>query len=136
MRGFSWRLLDTKKELVSGQKFKVLVPKEIEDCFEDHFLGVSDAYRDYFVGIYEEYGSHAYLCPPDLYEILVMMNDDIDIKVDGWGCEKYTPSGTPVTIDIYNREMTKVKYPLRLTSIDDDKSYEDYGGLFSAQVPS
>ena len=124
---FSWCLLDTKRELVMGQLFKVLIPEE--------FGG------GYILTRYEDYGEFDHKSETyDLYEILAAWNEG-GIELNEYGvvaCSPETDMNRSRGIDIgcYDHEAAKLKFPLRLTSIEDEKTYEDYDGMFSIAAPS
>lgn len=124
---FSWCLLDTKQELVMGQPFKFLVPKE--------FGGGA------IITEYDDYGHFDFENRQhDMYEILAAWNRDI-VATDAHGLvasSDDTDDNRSVGINIgcYDHEIAKLKYPLRLASISCDKTYEEYDGMFSIGAPS
>lgn len=135
---FSWVLLDTRKEMVAGQPFKLLVPEV--------FGGGS------IESVYEDYGHFNYEGKTfDLYEVIGFWNfpelmkgtaehfgaPAMDVEVGVMDIKSDTDHNRSEAIDrsCYDRDAATLKYPLRLVSTDDTRSYEDYDGMFSISAP-
>lgn len=127
MGSFSWCLIDTRRELVKGQPFKVLVPEV--------YGGGS------FITNYEDYGEFFFDGKRyDLLEILAAWNG-ADIEMDKHGLvpnNENTRKNRSIGISMgcYDEEMAELEYPLRLVSIMDEKTYECYDGMLSIGAPS
>lgn len=124
---FSWCLMDTRQELVMGQPFKVLIPEA---------FGGGEIITEY-----DDYGRFDFENREhDLYEIVAAWNKGI-IEVDEYGLVASNDNtddnrAVGISIGCYDHEIAQLKYPLRLVSISDKKSYEDYDGMFSIGAPS
>ena len=125
MGSFSWNKADklTAIENVAyGTKFKFLIPKEFGGGF------IKDTYQDYgYLGTKED-GEPKY----DMYELLAFWNDSEHIKYDGEKplmkeIDSYTDDNRGWGIDIgcYDKDILKLKYPLKLVSASFKGSYED-----------
>lgn len=125
MGSFSWNKADdlTNIENVAyGKPFKFLIPKEFGGGF------IKDHYQDYgHLGI-KENGEPKY----DMYEIQAFWNAPDKVSYDGEfplmkEIDEYTNRNRSRGIDIgcYDREIRKLKYPLKLVSVSFKGSYED-----------
>ena len=125
MGSFSWNKADklTAIENVAyGTKFKFLIPKEFGGGF------IKDTYQDYgYLGTKED-GEPKY----DMYELLAFWNDANDLKYDGEKplmkeIDRYTNDnrGKGISIGCYDKDILKLKYPLKLVSASFKGSYED-----------
>ena len=128
MGSFSWLKADnlTKvKNIVSESSFKFLIPKEFGGGF------IKDIYQDYGKLGQKIDGSPKY----DMYELLAFWNCDIiegKLKYDGEypklkEIDCYTSENRSLGIDIgcYDKEIDKLKYPLKLVSPSYNGTYED-----------
>lgn len=143
MGSFSWLRADastnTKKiNIAFGDEFTCLIPKE--------FGGgkITGFYQDYgHIGFYkDDYENVKY----DMYELLAFWNKDMPypyeegktvgdfLEYDGdfpnlKEIDKYTDNNRDIGIDIgcYNKNIEKLKYPLKLVSVNYGKThtYED-----------
>lgn len=135
MGSFSWLRanVDTEKaNIACGDKFACLIPKEFGGGY------IEDTYQDYgYLGT-KEGGSPKY----DLYELLAFWNKDRpyfqgvggDIK-DGLHyngdfpnlkeIDEFTDVNRDIGIDIgcYDRDVDRLKYPLKLVSVSYAKNY-------------
>lgn len=134
MGSFSWMRAErgTKKANVSvGDGFKFLIPKEFGGGF------IKDHYQDYgHLGEEDERGFSKY----DMYELLAFWNRDMvkpygELKYDGEFPQLkerdiYTDHNRSLGIDIgcYDKDIDKLKYPLKLVSLSYDGTYEDCQG--------
>lgn len=125
MGSFSWNKADslTKIENVAyNTRFKFLIPKEFGGGF------IKDTYQDYgYLGT-KENGEPRY----DMYELLAFWNKVDNLGYDGdfplmKEIDKHTINNRCKGIDIgcYDKEMLKLKYPLKLVSLSFKGSYED-----------
>lgn len=127
MGSFSWCLIDTRNELILGQPFKVLIP-------EVYGGGAIMTH-------YEDYGEFFFDGKQyDLYEILAAWNGE-NIELDEHGLVPMNADTAKnrligINIGCYDEDMARLKFPLRLVSVMDDKTYEDYDGMFSISAPS
>lgn len=134
MGSFSWLKADdlTKvSNIAYGKSFKFLIPKEFGGGF------IRDKYQDYgHLGTKED-GSPKY----DMYELLAFWNIEQStnkLRYDGEDYEdieypmlkeidEYTRKNRSIGIDIgcYNKEIDKLKFPLKLVSASFNGTYED-----------
>lgn len=125
MGSFSWNKADklTAIENVAyGSSFKFLIPKEFGGGF------IKDKYQDYgYLGT-KENGQPKY----DMYELLAFWNRAEGLKYDGEfplmkEIDDYTNNNRLLGINIgcYEKEILKLKYPLKLVSASFDGTYED-----------
>jgi len=125
MGSFSWNKADKLtaiENVACGASFKFLIPKEFGGGF------IKDNYQDYgYLGEKED-GEPKY----DMYEILAFWNKAGDLKYDGEfplmkEIDKYTNHNRGLGIDIgcYDKDILKLKYPLKLVSASFDGTYED-----------
>lgn len=135
MGSFSWCLMDTKTELMLGEPFKVLIP-------EDFGGGAIET-------VYEDYGRFEYEgVGYDLYEILAawntyntgIANNEQEIPLNAYGLvngSKQTGQNRRQGINMgcHEEEAAELDYPLRLVSIMDTSTYEDYEGKLSPGAP-
>ena len=126
MGSFSWNKADklTNIENVAyGSSFKFLIPKEFGGGF------IKDKYQDYgYLGT-KENGEPKH----DMYEILAFWNNanvewdkDYD-KPLMKEIDQYTNENRGLGIDIgcYDKDILKLKYPLKLVSASFKGTYED-----------
>jgi hypothetical protein len=125
MGSFSWKKADelTAIENVAyGMPFKFLIPIEFGGGF------IKDRYQDYgYLGT-KENGEPKY----DMYEILAFWNKAKDLKHDGEyplmkEIDQYTDNNRGKGIDIgcYDKDILKLKFPLKLVSACFQGTYED-----------
>lgn len=125
MGSFSWNKADklTQIENVAyGSKFKFLIPKEFGG---GHII---DYYQDYgYLGT-KENGEPKY----DMYELQAFWNNAEGLKFDGEfpllkEIDQYTGHNRCLGIDIgcYDKDILKLKYPLKLVSVSFKGTYED-----------
>lgn len=139
MGSFSWLRanVDTEKaNIAEGDKFACLIPKEFGGGY------IEDIYQDYgYLGTKED-GSPKY----DLYELLAFWNKDRpyfhgagetvkdNLHYNGdfpnlKEIDEFTDANRNIGIDIgcYDREIDRLKYPLKLVSVSYAKNhtYED-----------
>lgn len=140
MGSFSWKKADklTKvANIVTGKPFKFLIPKEFGGGF------IKDYYQDYGdLGVKED-GNPKY----DMYELLAFWNADAEVpfsdgetirsvlRYDGEfpllkEIDQYTDKNRSIGIDIgcYDKEIDKLKYPLKLVSASYSGTYEECDG--------
>jgi hypothetical protein len=143
MGSFSWLRanVDTEKaNIACGDKFACLIPKEFGGGY------IEDTYQDYGNLGTKEDGSPKY----DLYELLAFWNNDrpyFHLSYTGAGktvkdnlyyngdfpnlkeIDEFTDANRSIGIDIgcYDREIDRLKYPLKLVSVSYAKNhtYED-----------
>ena len=126
MGSFSWNKADglTKIENIAcGTSFKFLIPIEFGGGF------IKDKYQDYgYLGL-KENGDEKY----DMYELLAFWNNE-DVEWDKdhdkplmKEIDQYTDSNRSKGIDIgcNDKDILKLKYPLKLVSSSYKGSYED-----------
>ena len=148
MGSFSWLKADTLTDVVNiayGHPFKCLIPAEFGGGF------VEDVYQDYgYLGTKED-GSPKY----DMYELLAFWNADekrpyyifpVREYLDWEGkfprreveqlpfmkeIDQYTDHNRGIGIDIgcYDQQMRKLKYPLKLVSVNYNGTYEQCSGI-------
>ena len=124
MGSFSWLKADKETEIknvVYGSTFKFLIPIEFGGGF------IKDKYQDYgYLGI--KNGEPKY----DMYEILAFWNAPDKVRYDGdfpllKEIDQYTDENRNIGIDIgcYNKDIDKLKFPLKLVSATFNGTYED-----------
>ena len=125
MGSFSWNKADdlTSIENVAyGTSFKFLIPIEFGGGF------IKDTYQDYgYLGTKED-GEPKY----DMYELLAFWNKAEGLIYDGQyplmkEINEYTNKNRNKGIDIgcYDKDILKLKYPLKLVSASFKGTYED-----------
>jgi hypothetical protein len=125
MGSFSWNKADklTNIENVAcGKSFKFLIPKEFGGGF------IKDTYQDYgYLGT-KENGEPKH----DMYELLAFWNKAEGLKFDGEfpamkEIDEHTDDNRGLGIDIgcYDKDILKLKYPLKLVSASFKGTYED-----------
>jgi hypothetical protein len=125
MGSFSWNKADKLtaiENVVYGSSFKFLIPKEFGGGF------IKDKYQDYgYLGT-KENGEPRY----DMYELLAFWNKADGLEYDGEfplmkEIDKYTNKNRSKGINIgcYDKEILKLKYPLKLVSASFNGAYED-----------
>ena len=125
MGSFSWNKADklTAIENVAyGSSFKFLIPKEFGGGF------IKDKYQNYgYLGT-KENEEPIY----DMYELLAFWNKAEGLQYDGEyplmkEIDNYTDTNRELGIDIgcYDKDIFKLKYPLKLVSASFDGTYED-----------
>lgn len=128
MGSFSWLKADNLTRVanvVYEKPFKFLIPKEFGGGF------IKDYYQDYGRLGKKENGSPKY----DMYELLAFWNSELidgELKYDGdfpkmKEIDCYTDGNRSLGIDIgcYDKEIDKLKYPLKLVSVSYKGTYED-----------
>lgn len=131
MGSFSWTRADkttSRKNLTCGDAYKILIPQEFGGGY------IKDTYYDYgYVFEYDDTKENA-----DLYGILAYWNKCDGMMFDG---EEYPSSMEDIIkrgntclqnnrrkgIDIgcYDEQVDKLKYPLKLVSIEYEGTYEE-----------
>lgn len=125
MGSFSWNKADKLTDIenvASGTTFKFLIPKEFGGGF------IKDIYQDYgYLGTNEN-GEPKY----DMYELLAFWNKANGLMYDGEyplmkEIDEYTDYNRNLGIDIgcYDKDILKLKYPLKLVSASYKGTYED-----------
>lgn len=125
MGSFSWNKADKLtaiENVVCGKSFKFLIPNEFGGGF------IKDKYQDYgYLGT-KENGKPKY----DMYELLAFWNKAEGLKYEGEfplmkEIDKYTDDNRGLGIDIgcYDKQILKLKYPLKLVSPSFKGTYED-----------
>jgi hypothetical protein len=125
MGSFSWNKADklTNIENVAyDTPFKFLIPKEFGGGF------IKDKYQDYgYLGT-KENGEPKY----DMYELLAFWNKAEGLKCNGEHplmkeIDEHTDDNRGLGIDIgcYDKDILKLKYPLKLVSASFKGTYED-----------
>ncbi len=125
MGSFSWNKADKLtaiENIAYCASFKFLIPKEFGGGF------IKERYQDYgYLGT-KENGSSKY----DMYELLAFWNKANDLKYDGeYPIMKEIDSNTDfnrglgITIGCEDRQILKLKYPLKLVSPSFKGTYED-----------
>ena len=125
MGSFSWNKADNLtaiKNVVSGKSFKFLIPKEFGGGY------IKDKYQDYGHLGYKEDGEPKY----DMYELIAFWNKAEGLKYDGEyplmkEIDGYTDDNRNKGIDIgcYDKDILKLKFPLKLVSSSFVGTYED-----------
>lgn len=125
MGSFSWNKADklTAIENVAyGSSFKFLIPKEFGGGF------IKDEYQDYaYLGTKDD-GEPKY----DMFELLAFWNKAEGLKYEGdfplmKEIDNFTDDNRRLGIDIgcYDKDILKLKYPLKLVSASFNGTYED-----------
>jgi len=125
MGSFSWNKADDLtaiENIAEGYPFKFLIPKEFGGGF------IKDKYQDYgYLGT-KENGVAKY----DMYEILAFWNKAEGLKYNGEfplmkEIDEFTDHNRDLGIDIgcYDKDILKLKYPLKLVSCSYEGTYED-----------
>jgi hypothetical protein len=125
MGSFSWNKADKLtaiENIACGSSFKFLIPKEFGGGF------IKDKYQDYgYLGT-KENGEPKY----DMYELLAFWNKAEGLKYKGEfplmkEIDDDTDDNRGLGIDIgcYDKDIFKLKYPLKLVSVSFDGTYED-----------
>jgi len=125
MGSFSWNKADKLtaiENVACGSSFKFLIPKEFGGGF------IKDKYQDYGCLAKKENGEPKY----DMYELLAFWNKADGLNYDGEyplmkEIDKYTNKNRNKGINIgcYDKDILKLKYPLKLVSASFDGTYED-----------
>ena len=132
MGSFSWLKADNLTKIANvqyGAPFKFLIPEEFGGGY------IKDYYQDYgYLGTKED-GTPKY----DMYELLALWNHEI---AEEHGCElRYDGEEIPmmkeidqhtfynrnvgINIGCYDKQIDRLKYPLKLVSCSYKGSYED-----------
>lgn len=125
MGSFSWNKADSLTNIENvayGSPFKFLIPKEFGGGF------IQDKYQDYgYLGIKDNGDSKH-----DMYELLAFWNKAEGLQYDGEfplmkEIDDYTDDNRCKGIDIgcYDKDILKLKYPLKLVSVSFKGTYED-----------
>ena len=125
MGSFSWNKADklTNTENVAyDSRFKFLIPKEFGGGF------IEDYYQDYgYLGTKDD-GEPKY----DMYELLAFWNKAEGLKFNGEyprmkQIDEHTDSNRNkgIAIGCYDKDILKLKYPLKLVSASFNGTYED-----------
>ena len=125
MGSFSWNkeyTITNVENIAVGKSFKFLIPKEFGGGF------IKDKYQDYgYLGTKED-GEPKH----DMYEILAFWNKAEGLKCDGEHphmkeIDEHTDHNRGLGIDIgcYDKDILKLKYPLKLVSASFTGTYED-----------
>ena len=126
MGSFSWNKADDLtniENIAHFDEFKFLIPREFGGGF------IKDKYQDYgYLGI-KENGEPKY----DMYELLAIWNVpemckfDVPFKDTLKEIDEYTDFNRSIGIDIgcYDKDIDKLKYPLKLVSMEYNGEYED-----------
>lgn len=126
MGSFSWNKADDLtniENIAHGDEFKFLIPREFGCGF------IKDKYQDYgYLGI-KENGEPKY----DMYELLAIWNVpemckfDVPFKDTLKEIDEYTDFNRSIGISIgcYDKDIDKLKYPLKLVSMEYNGEYED-----------
>lgn len=127
MGSFSWNRADEVdvsdvENIVYGRPFKFLIPKEFGGGF------IIDKYQDYgCLGINEDRNEKH-----DMYELLAFWNRPDLVKYNGdfnpmKEIDEHTDHnrGIGINIGCGSDEIDKLKYPLKLVSVDFEGTYED-----------
>lgn len=132
MGSFSWLKADELgkiKNVACGKEFKFLIPKEFGGGF------IKENYQDYGYLRTKENGDEKY----DMYELLAFWNHEQvigELQYEGDTMPKMkeiddlTRHNRVLGIDIgcYDNEIDKLKYPLKLVSVEYNGTYEDCKG--------
>jgi len=125
MGSFSWNKADRLtviENVACGNSFKFLIPKEFGGGF------IKEKYQDYgYLGTKED-GEPKY----DMYELLAFWNEAEGLKYNGeFPLMKEIDDDTDdnrrlgIYIGFYDKDIFKLKYPLKLVSVSFDGTYED-----------
>ena len=132
MGSFSWLKADNLTKIANvqyGAPFKFLIPEEFDGGY------IKDYYQDYgYLGTKED-GTPKY----DMYELLALWNHEAaeergyELRYDGEEIpmmkeiDQYTFYNRNVGINIgcYDKQIDRLKYPLKLVSCSYKGSYED-----------
>lgn len=133
MGSFSWLRADHATErsnLTEGDRYKILIPAEFGGGF------IEDTYFDYGYVFYGT-GKEA-----DLYGILAYWNKCKGMEYDG---EEYPSTmkeilergkthesvnrGKGIDIGCYDEQINRLKYPLKLVSMEYEGTYEECDGI-------
>lgn len=125
MGSFSWNKADKLtaiENIACGASFKFLIPKEFGGGF------IKDKYQDYgYLGRKDD-DEPKY----DMYELLAFWNKADGLKYNGEfplmkEIDEHTDGnrGLGIGIGCYNKQILKLKYPLKLVSASFDGTYED-----------
>jgi len=125
MGSFSWNKADKLTQIENvcyGMGFKFLIPKEFGGGF------IKDTYQDYgYLGEKED-GEAKY----DMYEILAFWNKTENLAYDGElplmkEIDEHTDKNRDEGINIgcSDKDILKLKYPLKLVSLSFEGTYED-----------
>lgn len=132
MGSFSWMRADRTTKVGNiyyDYGFKFLIPKEFGGGF------IKDRYQGYgYLGV-KESGEPKY----DMYELLALWNLPIErrckLKFDGEfnpmkEIDDYTVGNRSIGIDLgcHDKQIDKLKYPLKLVSSSYEGTYEECGG--------
>jgi hypothetical protein len=134
MGSFSWLRADNLTQVANvafGTTFKFLIPKEFGGGF------IKEKYQDYgYLGI-KENGERKY----DMYELLAFWNKVKDLKYNGEyplmkEIDEFTDDNRSKGINIgcYDKDILKLKFPLKLVSPSFKGTYEDLD-TFSLRDP-
>ena len=125
MCSFSWNKADDLtaiENIACGYRFKFLIPKEFGGGF------IKDNYQDYGYLDTKENREPKY----DMYELLAFWNKAEGLKYNGEfplmkEIDAYTNENRSKGIDIgcYDKDIIKLKYPLKLVSASFKGTYED-----------
>jgi hypothetical protein len=126
MGSFSWLKADELGKTVNvywDMPFKFLIPDEFGGGY------ILDNYQDYgYLGVKDD-GEPKY----DMYELLAFWNGAKDLKYDGdepptmKEIDEYTRHNRHYGIEIgcYDHQIDESKYPLKLVSVELNKTYEE-----------
>ena len=125
MGSFSWNKADILTDIENvgyGSSFKFLIPKEFGGGF------IKDKYQDYgYLGTKEDREPKY-----DMYEILAFWNKAEGLKYEGElplmkEIDDNTDHNRGLGIDIgcYDKQILRLKYPLKLVSASFKGTYED-----------
>jgi len=124
MGSFSWNKADKLtaiENIARGTSFKFLIPKEFGGGF------IKDHYKDY-----GDLWSIKNKLNYDMYELLAFWNNAEGLQYDGQyplikSTDKYTDDNRILGINIgcYDKDVLKLKYPLKLVSASFKGAYED-----------
>ena len=125
MGSFSWNKADDLtniENIAHGDEFKFLIPREFGCGF------IKDKYQDYgYLGI-KENGEPKY----DMYELLAIWNCPDKVKFNGEfnplkEIDEHTDFNRCLGVEIgcYDKDIDKLKYPLKLVSMEYNGEYED-----------
>ena len=126
MGSFSWNKADNltqTENIVQNSLFKFLIPKKFGGGF------IKDYYQDYGYLAKDDNNQPKY----DMYELLAFWNEPTLVKYDEKEIpkmktiDKYTEYNRGIGIDIgcYDKDILKLKYPLKLVSPSCNLTYEE-----------